>query len=139
MLFRSYDADQYVVPVGAILPVTEENLCLLYTSCVNNALYTWEDVSVSAASNAGANSYRIAVATNPKVINRRKYPRTPVANACTVTVSYTHLISLLENHPWFEVTTIAASPRSAGKTYEAVSYTHLPELHVIHLFATFTL
>ena len=27
-------------------------------------------------------------------------------------------ISLLENHPWFEVTTIAASPRSAGKTYE---------------------
>ena len=30
-------------------------------------------------------------------------------------------ISLLENHPWFEVTTIAASPRSAGKKYvEAV-------------------
>ncbi|MCD8197401.1 MAG: aspartate-semialdehyde dehydrogenase [Lachnospiraceae bacterium] len=27
-------------------------------------------------------------------------------------------ISLLENHPWFEVVTIAASPRSAGKSYE---------------------
>lgn len=27
-------------------------------------------------------------------------------------------IALLEDHPWFEVTTIAASPRSAGKTYE---------------------
>ena len=27
-------------------------------------------------------------------------------------------IALLENHPWFEVVTIAASPRSAGKTYE---------------------
>lgn len=27
-------------------------------------------------------------------------------------------ISLLEDHPWFEVTTIAASPRSAGKRYE---------------------
>ncbi len=27
-------------------------------------------------------------------------------------------ISLLEDHPWFEVKTIAASPRSAGKTYE---------------------
>jgi aspartate-semialdehyde dehydrogenase len=26
-------------------------------------------------------------------------------------------ISLLENHPWFEVTLVAASPRSAGKTY----------------------
>lgn len=27
-------------------------------------------------------------------------------------------ISLLENHPWFEVTCLAASPQSAGKTYE---------------------
>ena len=29
-------------------------------------------------------------------------------------------ISLLENHPWYEVVTVAASPRSAGKTYEEV-------------------
>lgn len=27
-------------------------------------------------------------------------------------------IALLENHPWFEVVTVAASPRSAGMTYE---------------------
>ena len=27
-------------------------------------------------------------------------------------------ISLLENHPWFEVVVVAASARSAGKTYE---------------------
>ncbi len=27
-------------------------------------------------------------------------------------------VSLLDNHPWFEVVTVAASPRSAGKTYE---------------------
>ena len=27
-------------------------------------------------------------------------------------------VSLLENHPWFEVVLVAASPRSAGKTYE---------------------
>ena len=27
-------------------------------------------------------------------------------------------IALLEHHPWFEVTTIAASERSAGKRYE---------------------
>ncbi len=32
-------------------------------------------------------------------------------------------IALLENHPWFEVTTVAASERSSGKTYEeAVGY-----------------
>ena len=27
-------------------------------------------------------------------------------------------VSLLENHPWFRLTAVAASPRSAGKTYE---------------------
>ena len=27
-------------------------------------------------------------------------------------------IALLENHPWYEVVTLAASERSAGKTYE---------------------
>ena len=27
-------------------------------------------------------------------------------------------ITLLENHPWFEVVTLAASAHSAGKTYE---------------------
>ena len=27
-------------------------------------------------------------------------------------------VTLLENHPWFQLTVIAASPRSAGKTYE---------------------
>ena len=28
-------------------------------------------------------------------------------------------ITLLENHPWFELVCLAASPRSAGKKYEA--------------------
>src|SRR5665647_3875839 len=28
-------------------------------------------------------------------------------------------VSLLENHPWFEVTVVAASPGASGKTYEA--------------------
>ena len=27
-------------------------------------------------------------------------------------------VTLLENHPWFEVVLVAASPRSAGKTYK---------------------
>ena len=27
-------------------------------------------------------------------------------------------LTILEQHPWFEVTALAASPRSAGKTYE---------------------
>ena len=27
-------------------------------------------------------------------------------------------VTLMEKHPWFQLTVIAASPRSAGKTYE---------------------
>ena len=27
-------------------------------------------------------------------------------------------ITLLENHPWFEISCVAASPNSAGKAYE---------------------
>ena len=30
-------------------------------------------------------------------------------------------ISILADHPWYEVVTVAASPRSAGKTYEEAS------------------
>lgn len=40
-------------------------------------------------------------------------------------------ISLLENHPWFEVTYVAASPRSAGKTFtEAVEGRWLVGAHI---------
>ena len=27
-------------------------------------------------------------------------------------------VTLMENHPWFQLTAVAASARSAGKTYE---------------------
>ena len=27
-------------------------------------------------------------------------------------------VTLMENHPWFNLEVVAASPRSAGKTYE---------------------
>ena len=42
-------------------------------------------------------------------------------------------VSLLQNHPWFQVTTLAASSHSAGKTYEQavgsrwMMSTHIPE------------
>jgi len=40
-------------------------------------------------------------------------------------------IELLVNHPWFEIKTIAASARSAGKTFsEAVKGKHLPQEHI---------
>ena len=33
-------------------------------------------------------------------------------------IVWQRFITLLADHPWYEVTTLAASPRSAGKTYE---------------------
>ena len=33
-------------------------------------------------------------------------------------------VTLLENHPWFQLSVVAASARSAGKTYEAEYYLH---------------
>ena len=32
-------------------------------------------------------------------------------------------VTLLENHPWFQLAVIAASGRSAGKTYDCLLYT----------------
>ena len=34
-------------------------------------------------------------------------------------------VTLLENHPWFKLTTLAASGRSAGKTYEEATPSRL--------------
>jgi len=38
-----------------------------------------------------------------------------------------HLVQLLANHPWFELTEVAASERSSGKTYAEAAKWHLNE------------
>ena len=49
-------------------------------------------------------------------------------------------LTLLEDHPWFEVAKLAASPRSAGKTYrEAVSGRWAMQTPMPEQFAQFTL
>lgn len=51
---------------------------------VDNILYVWEQVSVTGAKNHADNSYLLTVEGNPTVLNRRKYPRMPVFDSCTV-------------------------------------------------------
>ena len=34
-------------------------------------------------------------------------------------------VTLMENHPWFQLTVLAASPRSAGQPYEKLSLIHI--------------
>ncbi len=53
---------------------------------VNNALYHWETVVIQATSSADAGNYKLIIDSNPKVYNRRKYPRMPLTNSCTIYV-----------------------------------------------------
>lgn len=53
---------------------------------VDNAMYTWSSVSASSVKTAEISIYRLKLNGNPQVINRRKYPRLPMTNPCTVTM-----------------------------------------------------
>lgn len=46
---------------------------------VDNGLYSWNDVNIQPMKDG---TYKILINGNPKVVNRRKYPRMPVAYAC---------------------------------------------------------
>ena len=51
---------------------------------VNNVLYYWDDVKPIAVKDGRGNYCRISVHSNPQVMNRRKYPRMPLANSCRI-------------------------------------------------------
>lgn len=59
---------------------------------VNNVLYSWDSVEIRMAKSNEQCNYVLVVETNPKVFNRRKYPRAPLANMCTVRVKDTDLL-----------------------------------------------
>lgn len=48
---------------------------------VNNELYSWEQAQVTVLKDG---CFKIAISTHPQVLNRRKYKRMPLENACTV-------------------------------------------------------
>lgn len=52
---------------------------------VANALYSWEKVHILHAKDMTAGIYQIITDTHPTVTNRRKYPRMPLHNKCTIT------------------------------------------------------
>lgn len=56
---------------------------------VHNALYIWQNISISPVRNGERGVNTISIKGNPKVVNRRKYPRLPISNSCRVTVKDT--------------------------------------------------
>lgn len=54
---------------------------------VDNVLYCWEHVAVHYSRHGEKGQYKLTVETNPQVFNRRKYPRMPLDNKCTIRIS----------------------------------------------------
>ena len=79
---------------------------------------------------AGFSFKRTEISDTERMIEMKKYRVGVIGGTGMVGQRF---LTLLENHPWFELTAIAASPRSAGKTYEEavgdrwVMSTPLPE------------
>ena len=64
----------------------KQSLCQLRI-VVENVLYCWDDIKISYAHNGEKGKYKLLVETNPKVFNRRKYPRMPFKNSCVVKIT----------------------------------------------------
>ena len=56
---------------------------------VNNAMYIWSDVVV-VKRESGEKFYELQLDGNPKVMNRRKYPRLPMKNNCEIILKATN-------------------------------------------------
>lgn len=54
---------------------------------VHNALYIWQNVSIVPAKNDEEGVNVVGITSNPKVVNRRKYPRLQISNNCKVTLT----------------------------------------------------
>lgn len=74
------------VPSGSSIDTRNRNFTYELQISVTNALYIWENAEITTMRGQSSDMYKITVTTNPKVVNRRKYPRMPISNKCTITV-----------------------------------------------------
>ena len=51
---------------------------------VDNAMYIWENVRIAEVSLNNNRYFKLLITGNPKVAHRRKYPRLPLSNTCTL-------------------------------------------------------
>lgn len=52
---------------------------------VDNVLYNWKNVLANVENDQGRDVCHLVVKTTPVIANRRKYPRMPITNSCTIT------------------------------------------------------
>lgn len=77
------------VPSGSSIDTRNRDFTYELQISVTNALYIWENAEITTMRGQSSDMYKITVTTNPKVVNRRKYPRMPLSNKCTITVKQT--------------------------------------------------
>lgn len=53
---------------------------------VDNAMYIWNDVQIARVKKNAKDYLKLGIQGNPKVMNRRKYPRLSMSNPCEITV-----------------------------------------------------
>ncbi len=51
---------------------------------VNNAVYSWQSISIHKKEKNGVDHYWLMIEGNPKVMNRRKFPRLSMKNDCDI-------------------------------------------------------
>ena len=56
---------------------------------VDNVLYCWEETEIYLSKENEEGNYRLIVEKNPQVFNRRKYPRMPLTNSCSIKIKGT--------------------------------------------------
>lgn len=57
---------------------------------VHNALYIWQNIRIVSVRNGDRMVNSISIEGNPRVVNRRKYPRLPLTNNCRITLKDTN-------------------------------------------------
>ncbi len=99
---------------------------------VHNALYIWQNTSIQPVKNGGRGVNTIHIKGNPKVVNRRKYPRLPITNNCQITIKDMNfscdgrMIDISANG--FAFTTTAREIREAKGKQISVAVSNFPIL-----------
>ncbi len=85
------------------------NLKCSFNAVVDNVLYCWNGIAIHNVNAGEKGQFKLTIDTNPQVYNRRKYPRMPLDNKCTISVDgtdityYGHMVNISANGFAFSV------------------------------------
>ncbi|MBM7010370.1 MAG: methyl-accepting chemotaxis protein [Eubacterium sp.] len=85
------------------------NLKCSFNAVVDNVLYCWNGIAIHNVKAGEKGQFKLTIDTNPQVCNRRKYPRMPLDNKCTISVDgtdityYGHMVNISANGFAFSV------------------------------------